>query len=143
MKDKLLEVIEILNKYDLNEVEYESEGIKVKVRKDNKSIVQNNDFTNNLTSNSYEFEKAEKIIVEYDGDVVKSPISGTFYERPNPETSPFVKIGDKVKKGQPLAIIESMKVMNEICAHIDGIVTQILATNESNVEKDQVLFVIK
>ena len=60
MKDKLLEVIEILNKYDLNEVEYESEGIKVKVRKDNKSIVQNNDFTNNLTSNSYEFEKAEK-----------------------------------------------------------------------------------
>lgn len=71
-----------------------------------------------------------------------SPLVGTFYNSPSPEAEPFVKIGDKVKKGQTIAIIEAMKLMNEIEADYEGTVTDILVTNESVVEYGQPLFTI-
>lgn len=71
-----------------------------------------------------------------------SPLVGTFYNSPSKEAEPFVKIGDKVKKGQTIAIIEAMKLMNEIEADYEGTVTDILVTNESVVEYGQPLFTI-
>ena len=77
------------------------------------------------------------------GNVVKSPLVGTFYNAPSPDAEPFVKEGDNVKKGQVLAIVEAMKLMNEIESEFDGTVEKILVSNEQVVEYGQPLFVIK
>ena len=78
-----------------------------------------------------------------DGNVVKSPLVGTFYNAPSPDAEPYVKVGDTVKKGQVLAIVEAMKLMNEIESEFDGTVEKILVSNEEAVEFGQPLFVIK
>lgn len=78
-----------------------------------------------------------------DGNIVKSPLVGTFYNAPSPDAEPYVKAGDTVKKGQVLAIVEAMKLMNEIESEFDGTVEKILVSNEEVVEYGQPLFVIK
>ena len=76
------------------------------------------------------------------GHAVKSPMVGTFYRSPNPEAPEFVKIGDTVKVGQTLCIIEAMKLLNEIESDKDGVVKEILVENGHGVEFDQPLFII-
>jgi acetyl-CoA carboxylase biotin carboxyl carrier protein len=78
-----------------------------------------------------------------DGDVVKSPIVGTFYKAPSPDSDAFVSVGDRVEKGQTLCIIEAMKIMNEIEAEFGGTVQKILVNDAQPVEFDQPLFIIK
>ncbi len=76
------------------------------------------------------------------GHILKSPMVGTFYRAPNPESPNFAKVGDTVIKGQTLCIIEAMKLLNEIESDHDGIVQAILVENGQGVEFDQPLFVI-
>ncbi|MFV0502573.1 MAG: acetyl-CoA carboxylase biotin carboxyl carrier protein [Lachnospirales bacterium] len=80
---------------------------------------------------------------EDSGTVVKSPIVGTFYNSSSPESPVFVKVGDVIKKGDVLCIVEAMKVMNEITSVYDGKIVKILVNNEDLVEYDQPLFVIE
>lgn len=75
--------------------------------------------------------------------VVTSPLVGTFYNSPSPDAEPFAKVGDTVKKGQVLGIIEAMKLMNEIESEYDGIVEAVLVNNEEVVEYGQPLFRIR
>lgn len=77
-----------------------------------------------------------------EGTPVKAPLVGVFYESPSPDKPAFVKVGDRVAKGDVLCIIEAMKVMNEITAEKDGVVKQILVENEQLVEYGQELFTI-
>ena len=77
---------------------------------------------------------------EEKGQLVKSPLVGTFYNAPSPDSPAYVKVGDTVKKGQILGIIEAMKLMNEIESDYDGVVTEILIKNEETVEVGQPLF---
>ena len=77
---------------------------------------------------------------EKKGELMKSPLVGTFYAAPSEGAEPFVKVGDTVKKGQTLAIVEAMKLMNEIESEFDGLVTEILVSNEETVEFGQPLF---
>jgi acetyl-CoA carboxylase biotin carboxyl carrier protein len=77
-----------------------------------------------------------------EGNLMKSPMVGTFYRAPNPESPDFVKVGDTVKVGQTLCIIEAMKLLNEIESEFNGVVKQILVENAQGVEFDQPLFVI-
>ena len=77
------------------------------------------------------------------GHVVKSPMVGTFYRAPSPGAKPFVEIGDSIKEGQPICIIEAMKIMNEIEADGSGIVKRMLCENGQAVEFGQPLFVIE
>ena len=88
-------------------------------------------------------QEPEQITEEKGGNIVKSPLVGTFYAAPSEDAQPFVKVGDTVKKGQTLAIVEAMKLMNEIESEIDGVVTEILVENEDNVEYGQPLFRIQ
>lgn len=76
------------------------------------------------------------------GHVVKSPMVGTFYRAPNPGASPFVEVGQTVKDGEPLCIIEAMKLLNEIEADKAGVIKEILVENGEPVEYGQPLFVI-
>lgn len=77
------------------------------------------------------------------GNVVKSPLVGTYYAASSPDSAPFVKVGDKVTKGQVLGIVEAMKLMNEIESEFDGTVKEILVENEQMVEFGQPMFVIE
>ena len=88
-------------------------------------------------------QEPEQIAEEKGGNVVKSPLVGTFYAAPSEDAQPFVKVGDTVKKGQTLAIVEAMNLMNEIESEFDGVVTEILVENEDNVEYGQPLFRIQ
>ena len=76
------------------------------------------------------------------GSVARSPMVGTFYRAPNPESPNFVNIGDTVKVGQTLCIIEAMKLLNEIESEHAGVVKEILCENGQGVEFDQPLFII-
>ena len=77
------------------------------------------------------------------GHVVKSPMVGTFYPSPSPNAKPFVEVGSEVKEGDPVCIIEAMKIMNEIDADKSGTVTAILCTSGQAVEFGQPLFTIE
>ncbi len=87
---------------------------------------------------SPEKKKEEDNIAE-----IKTPIVGTFYRAPSPDSEPFVDIGSQIKKGDTLCIVEAMKSMNEIESEVDGIVKEILAENGKMVEYDQPLFKIR
>lgn len=75
-------------------------------------------------------------------NIVKSPLVGTFYTAPSEEADPFVNIGDTVKKGQTLAIVEAMKLMNDIESEFEGVVSEIFVKNGDCVEYGQPLFAI-
>lgn len=79
---------------------------------------------------------------EVSGDIVTSPIVGTFYRSPSPDDDPFVGIGDSVEKGETLCIVEAMKIMNEIESEYSGEIKKILVENEEPVEYDQPLFIV-
>lgn len=83
---------------------------------------------------------AEKAV---SGNVVKAPIVGTFYSAPSPDKPPFVRVGQQVKKGDVIMIIESMKLMNEVQSDFDGTVAEILVKNGEAVEYDQPIMIIK
>lgn len=74
---------------------------------------------------------------------VLSPMPGTFYRAPAPEADPFVNVGDEIKKGDTLCIIEAMKIMNEIEAETSGVIKKIVAEDAQPVEYNQVLFLIE
>jgi acetyl-CoA carboxylase biotin carboxyl carrier protein len=74
---------------------------------------------------------------------IKSPMIGTFYRSSSPDSAPFVSVGDKVSKGQTVAIIEAMKLFNEIESEVSGTVVKVLLENATPVEYDQVLFVVE
>ena len=83
------------------------------------------------------------VIAEETGHVVKSPMVGSLYRSPTPESPPFVEIGDRVKVGQTLCIIEAMKILNEIEADAAGRITRILVENGHPVEYGEPMFVIE
>ena len=78
-----------------------------------------------------------------EGKVITSPLVGTFYAAPAEDAAPYVNVGDTVKKGQPLGIVEAMKLMNEIESEYDGVITQILVKNGEAVEYGQPMFVVQ
>jgi acetyl-CoA carboxylase biotin carboxyl carrier protein len=88
-------------------------------------------------------ESTEKEAEEAGTKKIVSPMVGTFYTSASPDKPPFVKVGDKVKKGQTICIIEAMKLMNEIESELDGEIVKILINNEEMVEFGQPMFLIK
>ena len=80
---------------------------------------------------------------EISGHIVRSPMVGTFYRSSGPDAKAFVEVGQSVKVGDPLCIVEAMKMMNEIEAELDGKIVEILVANESAVEFGQPLFLIE
>lgn len=86
---------------------------------------------------------AEEAGQKLSGKIVESPLVGTFYAAPSEDAAPFVSVGDTVKKGQTLAIVEAMKLMNEIESEYDGVIEEVLVENGQAVEYGQPLFVIR
>ena len=88
-----------------------------------------------------EVQKPEEAVLS--GSILRSPMVGVFYAAPSPDSDPFVQVGDKVKKGDVLCIVEAMKLMNEIQSETDGVIAEICVGNGQTVEFDQPLFRIE
>ena len=154
-KDKIKEIIYMLENSDVNEIEVKSWFNKIKVTKkpsilnvDSSKVSSQNTpvSSTNLISSDNDKSKQENQIETPDvSDLVevKSPMPGTFYSSPDPESAPFASIGDTVNPGDTICIVEAMKIMNEIQAEDSGVVEEILIQNASPVEFDQVLFKLK
>ena len=149
--EKMIELIDAVSKSDLTGFKYEEEGIKLHLsKKENTCYVTENLSApvNAVTTSAAEIKKAaegdqisgtsaEEIPV---GNVVESPLVGTFYAAPAEDAESFVKVGDRVEKGQTLGIVEAMKLMNEIESDYSGTVAEILLNNQEGVEYGQPLF---
>ena len=88
-------------------------------------------------------EAAAPAAAVHTGDMIVSPMVGTFYGSPSPESDPFVKVGDRVKKGQVIGILEAMKIMNELEAEFDCKIVSILVSDSQAVEYDMPLFAVE
>ncbi|MGD9716511.1 MAG: acetyl-CoA carboxylase biotin carboxyl carrier protein [Sulfuricurvum sp.] len=77
------------------------------------------------------------------GDMIVSPMVGTYYAAPSPDSAPFVKVGDRIKKGQVIAILEAMKIMNELEAEFDCKIVNVLVSDGQAVEYDMPLFAVE
>ena len=154
-QDKLKEIIYILENSNVNEIEIKSWGHQYRVVKNPGAIVEGTHKSNkpvileneNLAdevklNNDTNLPDKKQSNVDSKKERVISPMPGTFYSAPTPDDDDFVKVGDKVKKGQTLCIIEAMKIMNEIESEYDGVITEIKTGNGNPVEYNQVLFVI-
>ena len=93
-------------------------------------------------SSSYQ-NQSQKKYANHDGNLVKSPIVGTFYRKPSPDSPPFIKVGDSVNKGDVLCIVEAMKMMNEIKSDYDGKIISIEIDDGQPVEFGQTIIVIQ
>lgn len=78
-----------------------------------------------------------------DGQVIRSPMVGTFYAAPNPESEAFVRVGQEIKEGDVVCMVEAMKMFNQIESEVSGVVSSILVENGQPVEFDQPLFVVR
>ena len=145
--EKMIELIKTVSDSNLTQFQIEEDGFKLSMKTDKQSkvVVQKQESVpKEIQSVAIaDAEPAEqKEIKKANGNVVKSPLVGTFYSASSPDSAPFVKVGDTVKKGQVLGIVESMKLMNEIESEFDGVVKEIQIENEQVVEYGQPLFVI-
>jgi len=125
----------------LTSLELEIEDIKVKMTKNMASSLP---LASSISPIAPVVEKQtpEKKPEKAVGFAVKSPLVGTYYSSASPEASAFVRVGDKVKKGDTLCIIEAMKIMNEISAPVSGVITSIEAKNGDTIGYDQLLMKI-
>lgn len=159
----VLNLMKEMNQTDLTKLEIESEGIRICMEKGSSLPIQTMQQTipqyinipgpaqvtpTQETSVQGAPIQAEPVqgapVTEVPGTKkLTSPMVGTFYAQASPEKPPFVKVGDTVKKGQTICIIEAMKLMNEIESEYDGEIVEILVKNEDMVEFGQPLFVIK
>ena len=153
--DKIKQLMEDMGKSKLDSLEIEfPDGTKICMTKNN-GKKQNAKNMNNgsvieasapMTVPVVQNNVGNSLVVtekETNGNVVKSPMVGTFYSKPSPDAEPFVEVGQVVKKGQTLRIIEAMKLMNEIESEFDGKVKEILVSDGEAVEYGKPLFIIE
>ena len=140
---EIQDIINFIKKTDLDDVSIETENYKIRVKKNNAEVT--------------ELKEKKKIPVKIDKDetklieeseiktnhiTIKSPMIGTLYRSPNPESEPYINEGDTINAGQTICIIEAMKLFNEIESEFSGKVIKILVDDTSPVEFDQPLFII-
>ena len=135
------ELMECMNENKLDVLKIKTQDFGISLERHGQTLVENRVNTTNSVSAAsilqVEQSQTSKAVAEAKGNVVKSPIVGTFYATPSPDKEPFVKVGSQVKKGDVLFIIESMKLMNEITSEYDGVVAEFLIENGKTVDYGQ------
>jgi acetyl-CoA carboxylase biotin carboxyl carrier protein len=153
---ELKEILQLLDEKEITEFELEEQGIKLRIRKASpaqvgqpviQAVTAAGSFGPSATpgGSAAPAPQVAAPAVEEEGGlfVVKSPIVGTFYRSPDPSSAPFVSVGDQIKVGQVLCIIEAMKLMNEIEAEVGGEVVRVVHDNGQPVQYGEPLFVIR
>ena len=140
---KIKKLIEMLQESDLKEIEVSQGDESVRILRDRfvqahvNNIVQQPEIFSSDTETQQKYE-SKKI----EGNVITSPIVGTFYRKPSPDKDPFIRVGDTVEKGDVLCIIEAMKMMNEIKSDFSGKVVSIDIDDGQPVEYGQNIITI-
>lgn len=128
------DLIELIKDTDVVEIEWTPERVH---------IIRRSHPLDTGVSRIYDNDRSTVSVKEKRTVTITSPLVGTFYRSPSPETPPYVQVGDQVIKNQLLCVIEAMKLMNEIESHVDGIVTAILKQDGERVGYGDQLFIIE
>ena len=145
--ENLLTLIKTVSDSELTDFDYEENGTRIRLKKKKETVVVAGASVDvpiaPLAAAQAAIQNSETVADadrEPEGMIVKSPLVGTFYAAPAEDAAPFVSVGDLVKKGQTLAIVEAMKLMNEIESDFDGKVAEVYVENGQAVEYGQPLF---
>ncbi len=145
------QLIKLLESSAISEIEVSKWGRRIRVSRSPQGVVvhgatgsvEMSQSVNSQNNNNPVDEQVTEEAPVVNGVEVLSPMVGTFYRSPSPEADYFVKVGDHVKAGQTLCIIEAMKIMNEVESEVSGVITDIVAENAQPVEYNQPLFIIE
>jgi acetyl-CoA carboxylase biotin carboxyl carrier protein len=141
------QLAEILKNQELSEIELEFEGqYRIKVKKEITGAVFSSvsaPLANSPVSTASEAAAVKAAVVNKNLFEVKSPMVGTYYASPSPDADAFIKVGDRVKKGDTLCIIEAMKLMNELPSEVSGIVKEISVDNSQAISFGEVIIKIE
>lgn len=132
--ENLITLIKTVSDSSVTDFQYEQDGVKLRMKK--KAAAQ---VVHNMAVSAVETVVTEQSDKEPEGNLIKSPLVGRFYVAPAEDAEPFVTVGDSVKKGQTVAIVEAMKLMNDIESDFDGVVAEVLVQNGDTVEYGQPL----
>ncbi|WP_235069606.1 acetyl-CoA carboxylase biotin carboxyl carrier protein [Turicibacter sp. TJ11] len=153
--DYMNQVLQLMDRFsdsDMTKLQVEVEGFKVSLQRETKEMIEVAHAGQLKTVDMVPINQTQIVSVNPEtiecttsnhGKQVKAPLVGTFYSSNEPGGKPFVSVGDTVKKGQPLCIIEAMKVMNEIESPYEGVVKEIKVQNEEAVGFDQLLMILE
>lgn len=162
--DEIREIIELIDQSSISEFSYENNGAKIKLKKENKQTIQqdNNREQVIIAEENIVTQQAashdEKVVMKEipkqqaqtepasDNDhivEITSPMVGTFYRKPSPDSDPYVEIGDKIEESSIVCIVEAMKLFNEIEAEVAGEIIEVLVEDGELVEYGQPLFKVK
>jgi acetyl-CoA carboxylase biotin carboxyl carrier protein len=150
---EIRDLIEFIAQTGLNEVDIETKELKIHVKRErDQNIVSGSapmmaapiSMSPAAAPVAAPAQRAEKAAPAGKATSdIKSPMIGTFYRSANPDSPPFVSVGDKITKGQTVGIIEAMKLFNEIESEVSGTIVKVMVENSTPVEYDQVLFVVE
>ena len=138
-KKLIKELVDYLSEFNITEIEYQDGGKKIKVSKATKAISDKGVTKAVVSPNKSVLSNND----DQKGIRVKSPIIGTAYLAPEPGAKKFIKVGDKIKKGQTVMIVEAMKTMNHVPSSSDGIVKKIMVNDGQPVEFGQTLIILE
>ena len=136
-KKLIKELVDSLDEFNLTELSYQDGNKKIKVSKGSKTVMDASRQSTVISSNK------TVLTNEQDGTTIKSPIIGTAYLAPEPGAKKFVEVGQKIKKGQTIMIVEAMKTMNHVPSSSDGTVKQIMVNDGQPVEFGQTLIILE
>ena len=149
----IIELMKAVSENGLTCFELEQGDTRITMKREKKTVLQTEMAVQEIpvSQTAEDASLAEKNVSEksaavenvHSDRIVMSPLVGTFYSSPAPDADDYVKVGDHVKKGQVIGIVEAMKLMNEIESDYDGVVEAILVKNEETVEYGQPLFRIR
>jgi acetyl-CoA carboxylase biotin carboxyl carrier protein len=147
---EIKEIIALMNENNLNEIEIERDGLKLKLRKSAEGVIVG--APTHYAVESLPAPKAAAPLAapassgaaeaSKNNKEIKSPMVGTFYRSPSPEAESFVEVGHTVEVGQVVCIVEAMKLMNEIKSEVRGKITEVAVQNAEPVEFGQTLFIV-
>lgn len=146
--DEINQLADKVNNGNLSKIKIKNDDSEIIIEKETKAVMQAVPPVMNMVSQAASAAAAESAEAVSEtsvqsGNVVKAPIVGTYYAAPGPDKEPFVKVGQQVKKGDVIMIIESMKLMNEVQSEFNGTVKEILVENGNPVEFDQPIMIIE
>ena len=141
--EEIIKLIETVSKNNVDSLNYATDSEKIVIKKNKTKLVAGEVQTVPVTQSvNFEATNTEDAAVAA-GHTITSPLVGTFYSSPSPDAPSFVNVGDRVKKGQVIGIIEAMKLMNELESDFDGVIKEILVKDETVVEFGQPLFILE
>lgn len=149
--EKIIQLINDFGNSKLNNLKLDfPDGTKIDMSKNEENVKVVETVANVTATTSAEREHSKQMVgkefeqpyedIKEKGNIISSPMVGTFYLKPSPNAEPYVKVGQRVKKGDVVCIIEAMKLMNEIEAECDGVIEEILVKDGDSVEYGKPLF---